>query len=177
MGSAYRHQLIYIYPPSRESGGRLWMSFVGIIINCMIVAQLTVLGLLALKKGSYASPLIIPLLILTILFKAYIGQRHFQAFECLPSHECFLRDASSDFYITESFEDLYVQPELLIKEVLPENIGSKLRKRISLVERKRKGKKKKKIQNRSLGKRSAKTEPVYRSDRMEEVEPSPASYG
>ena len=179
LGSAYRHQLIYIYPPSQESGGRLWLRFVGIVLNCMLVAQVTIVALLALKENGVAAGLTVPLLIATGLFKSYIKQRHYQVVECLPSHECFRRDASSDFYITESFEDLYVQPELLTKEVLPDNIGSKLRKRISIVQRKKKKKKpkKRKRRDKSVGK-SAKTEPIMAAEETEtvdDVETPPAS--
>ena len=114
----------------------MWMSFMGIMINCMIVAQLTIVGLLGLKEGTVAAPLMFPLIIVTFLFKAYLSQRHYKAVECLPAHECHKKDTSSDFYITESFEDLFVQPELLIKEAFPGNIDAKLLNRISLVQRK-----------------------------------------
>lgn len=181
LGSAYRHQLIYIYPPAQESGGRLWMRFVGIILNCMLVAQVTIMGILGLKESVVAVVLIVPLLIATGLFKSYLQQRHFRAAECLPSRECYRRDASSDFYITESFEDLYVQPELLTKEVLPENIGSKLRKKISTVQRKKKKKKsKRKRRDKSVGK-SHKTEPIMATEELEAIDddvqppPSPPS--
>ena len=169
IGSAYRHQIIYIYPPTQESGGRLWLNFVGIVLNCMMVAQITIIGVMALKESIVATILTVPVLIATGLFKSYINQRHFKQVECLPSHECFRRDTSSDFYITESFEDLYVQPELLTKEVLPENIGSKLRKRISILPKKKKKKKhkKRKRRDKSVGK-SAKTEPIMETEEPDE---------
>ncbi|CAB9513971.1 CSC1-like protein ERD4 [Seminavis robusta] len=143
LAAGYRHQLIYIYPATQESGGRLWMSFVGIILNCMLVAEIVIIGLLALKQSAVAAILVAPVIAVTMLFKSYINQRHFQSMECLPSHECHRKDISSDFYITESFEDLYVQPELLVKEAFPENASGKLRKMISLVERRKPSKKKK----------------------------------
>jgi len=148
LGSGYRHQLIYIYPPTQESGGKLFLSFVGIAINCMLVAQITILGVLGLKESSVSAILIIPLLLLTLLFKGYIQQRHFTSVEFLPSHECFRKDASSDFYITESFEDLFVQPELLVKEALPDNIGGRLKRTITLSEHKKKGGSKRKKKKR-----------------------------
>lgn len=174
LGSGYRHQFVYIYPPTQESGGRLWMSFVGIMINCMVVAQLTIVGLLSLKKGAVAGPLMFPLIILTFLFKGYIGQRHFQAMECLPSHECHKKDAASDFFIAESFEDLFVQPELLIKEAFPGNIDGKLLKQISLLERKKPHRKKKRKAIPSVGK-TAKSEPALEAEKQAPPGTPPAS--
>ena len=140
------------------------MGFVGIILNCMMVAQVTVLGVLGLKEGPVAAPLIIPIIVVTAFFKSYINQRHFKSMECLPTHECHRKDASSDFYITESFEDLYVQPELLVKEAFPENASATLRKSISLVERKKRTHKKKNRRRRTEPSSSkTKSEPLVDS--------------
>ena len=141
----------------------MWISFAGIMLNCMIVAQITIVGLLGLKQGAVAAPLMIPLLLLTFLFKAYLGQRHFQSLECLPSHECHRKDAASDFYITESFEDLFVQPELLIKEAFPGNIDDELLKKIALTQRKKPKKKKKKEGATSVSK-TAQSEPAQETE-------------
>jgi len=161
LGSAYRHQLIYIYAPAQESGGKLWMNFISIIINCMMLAQLTIIALLALKESIVVTILTVPILLITGFFKSYINQRHLKVVECLPSHECCKRDAASDFYITESFEDLYVQPELLTKEVLPGNIGTKLRKKISIMKPKKH--KKRKRRDKNVG-NTMKTEPMMAED-------------
>lgn len=136
LSSAYRNQFIYIYPASQESGGRMWMSFVRTITNCLIVAQFVISCMLGIKKSAVAAPLMIPLIVLTCLFRTFIEQRHFDVIECLPSHECHRKDAASDFYITESFENLFVKPELLIKEAFPRNIDKKLLNQISLNPRK-----------------------------------------
>lgn len=41
LGAAYRHQIVYIYPTLPDSGGNLWTRFIGILIICMIIAELT----------------------------------------------------------------------------------------------------------------------------------------
>lgn len=51
LGSGYRHQLIYIYPPTPDSGGRLWLGFIAIVQTCMLIAQITIFGYLGLKKA------------------------------------------------------------------------------------------------------------------------------
>ena len=40
-GTIVRYQFIYIYPTVPDSGGMIWMSFIKILVKCMIVAELT----------------------------------------------------------------------------------------------------------------------------------------
>jgi Calcium-dependent channel, 7TM region, putative phosphate len=170
LAAGYRHQFVYIYPSKQESGGGLWVRFVGIILNCMMVAQVTILGVLGLKKSPVASALVIPIVVVTSLFKSYINQSHFKSMECLPSYECHRKDTSSDFYITESFEDLYVQPELLVKEAFPENASAALRKSISLLERRKRTHKKRNRRRKKepFVSRTAKSEPVIETSAIVE---------
>ena len=87
LGTILRHQFVYVYPTTPDSGGKIWIGFIRIIISCMIIAEVTseyfrisvvclclsrlirifffesVLGLLGLKKASIATPIFIPLLV------------------------------------------------------------------------------------------------------------------
>jgi len=63
MGSMFRHQFIYIYGKLPDSGGKLWQNFIQIMLTCMLVAQITIFGLLGLKKAVKQLPLYIPLLV------------------------------------------------------------------------------------------------------------------
>ena len=85
LGTMLRHQFIYIYPTVPDSGGKIWVNFIKILVTCMLVAEITskwnanyiyihpglvfsllwsiVLGLLGLKKASIATPLFMPLLV------------------------------------------------------------------------------------------------------------------
>jgi hypothetical protein len=36
LASLFRHQFIYIYPPTPDSGGRLWLNFMKLIVSCMV---------------------------------------------------------------------------------------------------------------------------------------------
>ena len=40
-GALFRHQFIYVYPPKRDSGGRIWMEFIRILTVCLLIAELT----------------------------------------------------------------------------------------------------------------------------------------
>lgn len=41
MESAYRHQFVYIYPATSDSGGKMWTKFINILLVCMLVAEVT----------------------------------------------------------------------------------------------------------------------------------------
>jgi hypothetical protein len=90
----------------------------------MIIAQFTMVGLLALKQAAIASALMFPLLIITILFTYYINQKHFLMTEFLPTRECLASDLKNNCEGLMDFSFVrrkYVQPELREKELLPEN--------------------------------------------------------
>ena len=125
--AGYRHQFIYIYPTIPDSGGALWVNFMKIIPTCMLIAQVTILGMLALKKAATASAMMFPLFVITILFSAYIRQKHFAMAENLPARDCLTTDmkyTDEEGNPNEDFEFLrkeYVQPELRDKQLMPEN--------------------------------------------------------
>lgn len=90
----------------------------------MIIAQVTMVGLLALKKAAIASALMFPLLVITILFTYYIHQKHFHMTEFLPTRECVEIDMKNNCEGLMDFSFVrgkYIQPELREKEELPEN--------------------------------------------------------
>jgi hypothetical protein len=123
MGFGYRHQFIYNYPTKPDSGGKLWSAFVGIALTCMLIAQITLAGMFVLKKATYATPTLVPLMIITVLFNFYIRQDHFYVTNHLPTRECLLSDRQ---YHKEGNRDYsfsrgkYLQPALHSKHVYPE---------------------------------------------------------
>jgi hypothetical protein len=89
----------------------------------MIFGQVTLLGMIGLKKSPIASAMMIPLLIITFLFSYYIKQEHFRMTESLPARDAMLSDdkyehANEDF---EFVKDKYIQPEFREREKFPEN--------------------------------------------------------
>ena len=89
------------------------------ILTCVI----SVVGLLALQKAIIATPLMIPLIVMTVLFNAYIRQQHFHVAEYLPSRECIKADLSNGYEFDMSFtKDAYLQEELREKVRYPENL-------------------------------------------------------
>jgi hypothetical protein len=83
----------------------------------------TVAGLLALKKAGIASVLMFPLIIITILFNAYIRQQHFRVTENLTSRECLKTDLQNSSLDLSFVKGAYVQPEMQAKDLFPENLS------------------------------------------------------
>lgn len=66
-------------------------------------------------------PLMAPLLVITTLFSFYIHQQHFRVAEYLPAHACAAADRKNAVDFDASFlHDAYLQPELKVKEELPD---------------------------------------------------------
>lgn len=90
--SGYRHQFIMNYPVRYETGGRMWKYFIQFIMGSMLIAQLTLIGLLSLKESKFAGPTLGPLLGLTVLFIAYIENTYHRVSSHLPTRDCVLTD-------------------------------------------------------------------------------------
>jgi hypothetical protein len=124
MASAYRYQFIHNYSATPDSGGKLWLSFIGISLTCMLIAQATLIGLLALKKAKYATPCMVPLMILTIGFNLFLRGKHFYVTKHLPSRECLHLDRKN--YArglgTSFLHNRYIQSSLLVRDVVPEEM-------------------------------------------------------
>jgi hypothetical protein len=119
-GAGYRHQFIYIYPKAPDSGGKIWTTFVTITLVCAFVAQLTLIGYLAIKQAPTATYLMIPLIVGQVLFHIYICQRHFRVARRLPTEDSLRLDAENDPMDYRFLKDKYRQSALMVKELHPE---------------------------------------------------------
>jgi len=118
--TCYRNQLIYVYSPDRDYGGHLWPHAVKILIVCIIIAELSVFGVLGYQKGIIAAPLCIPLLIFTYLFMEFLKQQHYLVPYRLPSINCSLEDKTNSDMSYDFLVNMYVQPALKVKRLEPE---------------------------------------------------------
>ncbi|KAG7344768.1 protein of unknown function DUF221-domain containing protein [Nitzschia inconspicua] len=124
IGSAYRHQFVYIYPTKPDSGGALYVQFMKIMPTCILIGEVTIAGFLALKRTPAASALLIPLLVITVLFVVYLSQQHFKLTKYLSARQCMELDRKNNIGKPMDFEFLkgrYVQPEMREKRKYPEN--------------------------------------------------------
>jgi hypothetical protein len=120
--TCYRNQLIYVYSPENDSGGQLWPNAVKVLIACLIIAEITLFGIMGLKKGIIAAPLCLPLLITTVLFMQYLKQQHYIVPNRLPSIDCSLEDTRNVDGNYDFLQNMYLQPALKTKTLEPENL-------------------------------------------------------
>lgn len=115
---SWGHQICCNYPVKPDSGGRLWITFMSIVRVSTIVGQLTLWGILVLKRFPYAIGLMLPLLGTNILFNVFIQQQHTRVCEFLPSEDCARIDAehagaSEDLsFLVDAFK----QPAMMANE-------------------------------------------------------------
>lgn len=110
--TGFRYHLIHNFPPWYDTGGRLWFFFLRFTLASMIIAQLTLIGLLALKLSTYAVPLTVPLIVLTIGFIVFLLGEHRRVVQNLPTRDCVLKDRENEDKDVGFLKDQYLQPEL-----------------------------------------------------------------
>lgn len=120
--SGYRYQYFHNYPRAFDTGGKLWLTFIQFTFACMIISQLTLIGLLVLKQSAFAGPAMGPLLAITILFIIFINGEHIVVTRNLPTRDCLLLDQKN----TEAGLDddyfgrgKYLQPALNAEAIEP----------------------------------------------------------
>lgn len=117
----YRHQLVYIYTSKSDKGGKLWPCMINLLLVSILISEVTLIGIMSIKKGAVAAALLIPLLIVTILFVFYIKQEHFRVTEFVPSTICKEEDIKNHGTLDISFlQNAYLQPSLQLKYEYPE---------------------------------------------------------
>lgn len=77
----YSMQLLNVYAPRFETGGKFWPIVHNATIFSLILMQAIALGIFGLKKLPLASSLIVPLPILTLLFNYYCRKRFLPIFK------------------------------------------------------------------------------------------------
>lgn len=123
MYPCWRYQIFTNYPMKPDSGGRMWIIFMGVIRASTIIGQLSLWAILSLDSFPYAVPLMLPLLGLNVLFNVYIEQRHKHVAEFLGTDECMAVDEQTMDLDFEFVRDKYKQPSLRARRrVYPENI-------------------------------------------------------
>ncbi|KAG6475095.1 hypothetical protein ZIOFF_064313 [Zingiber officinale] len=88
----YRHQIINVYNQEYESAGAFWPFVHGRIVVSLLIAQLTLIGLLSTKKAANSTPLLTVLPVFTIWFHRYCKSRFEPAFRKYPLEEAMERD-------------------------------------------------------------------------------------
>ncbi|KAL2505014.1 CSC1-like protein HYP1 [Abeliophyllum distichum] len=91
----YRNQLLDVYAPKFETGGKFWPVAHDSTIFSLILMHIIAIGIFGLKKVPLASSLTIPLPILTLVFNSYCRRRFLPMFKSYPA-ECLIKKDRSD---------------------------------------------------------------------------------
>lgn len=86
-------QIMNVYITNYDSGGQYWPIVHKATIFALVLTQIIALGVFGIKRSSVASGFTIPLIIGTLLFNAYCGQRFSPTFNKL-SAQVLIRNAS-----------------------------------------------------------------------------------
>ncbi|XP_059670373.1 CSC1-like protein HYP1 isoform X1 [Cornus florida] len=114
----YRNQLLNVYAPKFETGGKFWPIVHNSTIFSLVLMHIIAIGIFGLKKLPVASSLIIPLPVLTLLFNDYCRKRYLPIFKEYPA-ECLIkkdRDDQNDPTISDFLDKLvtaYQDPALM----------------------------------------------------------------
>jgi c-di-AMP phosphodiesterase-like protein len=109
-----------------DSGGKLWLNLQRLLLVYMIIAEI-ILFVLMLSKNFIAAMLLIPLIVVTILFKFYTGRKNYSdtVINHLPIEmSAAIDDASKQQRAgakDESLKNAYLQPSLKTGSMLPDN--------------------------------------------------------
>jgi hypothetical protein len=92
----WKHQLLMVYTPAYDTGGRVWPQVFRFAVAALMIAQLTLLGMLGIKQAAVGAPLLVPLPILTYFFSSYFSGRYtrFLAAPDLPREAAAEADAA-----------------------------------------------------------------------------------
>ncbi|GAQ81109.1 early-responsive to dehydration stress-related protein [Klebsormidium nitens] len=113
----YKNQIINVYEREFESAAGLWPFVASRIITALMVAQLTLLGVLSLKLATKVAPFAIPLPIMTALFGRVLKERFEANFVNSPLESAKAKDAADttrfpDWKLEEATRAAYTHPAI-----------------------------------------------------------------
>lgn len=114
----YRNQLLNVYAPKYETGGKLWPIVHDSMIFSLILMHVIAIGIFGLKNLPLASSLTVPLPILTLVFNSYCRRRFLPMFKSYSVESLLKKDKEEQNDPTmASFHDrlatAYQDPALL----------------------------------------------------------------
>ncbi|CAI9109753.1 OLC1v1009634C1 [Oldenlandia corymbosa var. corymbosa] len=116
----YRNQLLNVYSPAFETGGKFWPIVHGSTIFSLVLMHVVAIGIFGLKELPLASSLMIPLPILTLIFNNYCLRRFLPAFKDYSAESLIRKDKDDENDPTIStffaeLENAYRDPALDIQ--------------------------------------------------------------
>jgi calcium permeable stress-gated cation channel len=129
LSMGFRNQFCFVYPIANDSGGTLFICFVRFFITCLIIAEIVLTGVLALKQSPIAVGLLVPLIVLTVLFSFYLNKKHYYVTRFLPTEDCINVDKVKKLEgpLLKFLKEAYLQPALKCSskvDVRPDNYNA-----------------------------------------------------
>lgn len=117
----YRHQVINVYNQEYESGGAFWPHLHTRIIACLVIQQISLMGLLGTQNAKISTPVLLLLPVLTIAFHIYCKNRFEPAFRRYPLEEAMAKDTleratEPNLDLRSYLQDSYMHPVFRIDE-------------------------------------------------------------
>ncbi|KAG6530524.1 hypothetical protein ZIOFF_012763 [Zingiber officinale] len=84
----YRNQLLDVYQPKYDTGGRFWPVVHNSTIFSLVLMHIIAVGIFGVKKLPVAAILIVPLPVLTLLFNDYCRKRFLPVFRKFSAEVC-----------------------------------------------------------------------------------------
>ncbi|KAK1941165.1 CSC1-like protein [Phytophthora citrophthora] len=113
----YRRQVLYVYKPMCFALGAYWPRIFKFCIIALVVAQLTLIGILSLKKAAVPPICIIVLIAIVLLFNYHVLSLYPAVAKYLPLRECVrldsvrgLRDPTAPVFFF--LDNVYRQPAM-----------------------------------------------------------------
>ena len=91
-----------------------------VLLASMLIGELTLIGLLGLKKAVYSVPALAPLVAITVLYMAMVCPKRLQVASNLPAQACAELDRRDADESLEFLRGAYVQPALKDRKLYPE---------------------------------------------------------
>lgn len=123
--SGYRYHFIHNQKPTPDSGGKLWLGAINVMLASSIIGQCTLFGLLVLKKTVYALPALAPLGVITVLYIVFTIPKRRHAAAHLPANKCVKVDKlakEAGRNVSQFAAKEYLQPALLSVPRWPEGM-------------------------------------------------------
>jgi hypothetical protein len=119
--SGYKYHFIHNQKPTPDSGGTMYKTFINVVLISMLIGQVTLMGLLALKGTVYALPSVLPLSAITVLYMAVVLPQKARVATYLPAMTCVELDEEHEEqqHLLVGREH-YLQPALLRPKVYPD---------------------------------------------------------
>lgn len=92
----YRNQILNVYYPKYEMGGKLWPIMHNTIVFSLVLMQVIALGVFTIKHSPVASGFTILLLVATVLFNEYCRHRFSRIFEAYSAQDVIELDRDDE---------------------------------------------------------------------------------